>query len=228
MAAPADSKTDAVVSVQAPQTLPPDELANCITHGIGLLLSALGALALVVLVAIHGSARHVVTCVIYASTLVLMYTASTLYHGVRVPRAKRVLRIVDHSAIYLLIAGTYTPFALVEIGGGWGWTLFGLAWGLTVAGITWKAFFTHRFAVVSGILYVMMGWMVVIAIRPLLQRVPAGAIAWLLAGGIAYTAGLVFFAGKRIQHHHAIWHVFVLAGSICHYIAVLRYVVPRH
>ena len=214
--------------MQPPESIHYDELANSITHGIGLLLATAGVLVLIVLASLHGSARHIVTCSIYGSTLVFMYAASTLYHSVQMPRAKHVLRIVDHSAIYLLIAGTYTPFTLVQIRGGWGWTLFGLVWGLTVVGIAWKALFIRRFAVVSGIIYVLMGWMVVIAVKPLLQHVPLGAIAWLIAGGLAYTAGLVFFAGKRIPHHHAIWHVFVLVGSICHYIAVLLYVVPRH
>jgi hemolysin III len=157
-----------------------------------------------------------------------MYAASTVYHSVQHPRMKHVLRVIDHSAIYLLIAGTYTPFTLVTLRGGWGWTLFGIVWGLSVVGIVWKAIFIRRFAIVSGVIYVLMGWMVVIAAKPLMQRVPPGAVAWLVAGGIAYTAGLVFFASKRIPHHHAIWHVFVLVGSICHYIAVLLYVVPRH
>lgn len=205
-----------------------DELANTVTHGFGLLLATLGTVVLVVLVSLHGSARHIVTCSIYSGTLVFMYAASTAYHSVDGVRLKHVLRIIDHSAIYLLIAGTYTPFTLVTIRGGWGWTLFGLVWGLTVVGIVWKAIFIRRFAIVSGVIYVVMGWMVVIAAKPLLERVPPGALAWLVAGGIAYTAGLVFFASKRIPHHHAIWHVFVLAGSICHYIAVLFYVVPRH
>jgi hemolysin III len=214
--------------VQDSESLHYDELANSITHGVGLLLATVGVLALIVLASLHGSTRHIVTCSIYGSTLVFMYAASTLYHSVQLPRAKHVLRIIDHSAIYLLIAGTYTPFTLVQIRGGWGWTLFGLVWGLTVVGIAWKALFIRRFAIVSGIIYVLMGWMVVIAAKPLLQRVPPGAIAWLVAGGVAYTAGLVFFASKRIPHHHAIWHVFVLVGSICHYVAVLLYVVPRH
>jgi hemolysin III len=205
-----------------------EELANSITHGVGLLLATAGMVVLVVLTWLHGTSRHIVTCSIYSATLVFMYAASTVYHSVRGPRLKHVLRIIDHSAIYLLIAGTYTPFTLVTIRGGWGWSLFGIVWGLTVVGIVWKAIFIRRFAIVSGVIYVLMGWMVVIAAKPLLERVPPGAIAWLVAGGVAYTAGLVFFASKRIPHHHAIWHVFVLAGSICHYIAVLLYVVPRH
>jgi len=206
---------------------PYDELANSITHGVGLLLATAGMVVLVVLACLHGTARHIVTCSIYGSTLVFMYAASTVYHSVRGPRVKHVLRIIDHSAIYLLIAGTYTPFTLVQLRGGWGWTLFGLVWGLTVVGIAWKAIFIRRFAIVGVVIYVLMGWMVVIATKPLLERVPPGAIAWLFAGGIAYTGGIIFFASKRIPHHHAIWHVFVLIGSVCHYIAVLLYVVPR-
>jgi len=204
-----------------------EELANSITHGIGLLLATAGMVVLVVLASLRGTARHIVTCSIYGSTLVFMYAASTIYHSVRGPRVKHVLRIIDHSAIYLLIAGTYTPFTLVQLGGGWGWTLFGLVWGLTVVGIAWKAIFIRRFAIVGVVIYILMGWMVVIAAKPLLERVPPGAIAWLFAGGIAYTGGIIFFASKRIPHHHAIWHVFVLIGSVCHYIAVLLYVVPR-
>lgn len=206
---------------------PYDELANSITHGIGLLLATAGMAVLVVLASLHGTARHIVTCSIYGSTLVFMYAASTVYHSVRGPRVKHVLRIIDHSAIYLLIAGTYTPFTLVQLRGGWGWTLFGLVWGLAVVGIAWKAIFIRRFAIVGVVIYVLMGWMVVIATKPLLARVPPGAIAWLFSGGIAYTGGIIFFASKRIPHHHAIWHVFVLIGSMCHYIAVLLYVVPR-
>ncbi len=205
-----------------------DELANTITHGFGLVLATAGTVVLMVLASSHGTARHIVTCSIYSGTLVFMYAASTAYHSADGIRLKHVLRIIDHSAIYLLIAGTYTPFTLVTIRGGWGWTLFGLVWGLTVVGIVWKAIFIRRFAVVSGVIYVLMGWMVVIAAKPLLERVPPGAIEWLVAGGVAYTFGLIFFAGKRIPHHHAIWHVFVLVGSVCHYIAVLFYVVPRH
>ena len=205
-----------------------EEVANAVTHGFGLLLATVGMVVLVVLAATRGSARHIVTCSVYGSTLVFMYAASTIYHGIHAPKAKHVLRVIDHSAIYLLIAGTYTPFALVTIRGGWGWTLFGLVWGLTLVGIVWKAIFIRRFPIVSGVIYVLMGWMIVIAAKPLLQRVPPGAIAWLFAGGLAYTAGLIFFANKRIRHHHAIWHVFVLIGSVCHYIAVLLYVVPRH
>jgi hemolysin III len=203
-----------------------EEFANCVTHGVGLALSLAGLVVLVALAAIRGTAWHVVSCAVYGSTLVILYTASTLYHSIRSARAKRVLRIVDHAAIYLLIAGTYTPFTLVNLRGGLGWTLFGLVWGLAVTGVVFKVFLTGRFAIASTIVYLSMGWLVVIAWKPVLAAVPGGGIAWLLAGGLAYTAGVIFFAVEKIPFNHAIWHLFVLGGSICHYFAVLFYVLP--
>ena len=203
-----------------------EEFANCVTHGVGLALSLAGLVVLVVLAAIRGTAWHIVTCSVYGATLVLLYTASTLYHGARTPRARHVLRILDHGAIYLLIAGTYTPFTLVNLRGGLGWTLFGLVWGLALAGILFKVFFVDRFPISSTLVYLSMGWLVVIAWKPVLALVPGGGIVWLLAGGIAYTVGVLFFAAPRLRFHHAIWHVCVLAGSICHYVAVLLYVLP--
>jgi hemolysin III len=139
---------------------------------------------------------------------------------------KRILKIVDHSAIYLLIAGTYTPFTLVILRGAWGWSLFGVVWGLALLGILWKIWFVDRFTVVSTTVYLMMGWLAVIAVKPLFALVPAGGIALILAGGICYTIGVGFFAWRRLPFHHAVWHLFVLAGSTCHYIAVLLYVLP--
>ena len=204
-----------------------EEIANSITHGVGLLLATAGMVVLVVLAALKGDAWHIVSCSVYGSTLVFMYAASTVYHSVQHPRWKHALRIIDHSAIYLLIAGTYTPFTLVNMRGGWGWSLFGVAWGLCLFGIVWKALFIRRFQIIGVLTYVAMGWMVIVATKPLFERVPAGGIALLLAGGVAYTAGLFFFAHKRIPHHHAIWHVFVMIGSVCHYVAVLLYVLPR-
>jgi hemolysin III len=204
-----------------------EELANGITHGIGLALSLVGLVILVTLSVLNGSAWHVAGCTTFGVTLVMLYAASTLYHSLRTPRFKRVLKILDHAAIYLLIAGTYTPFTLVNLRGFWGWTLFGLVWSMSAFGILWKLFHVDRFQIVSTILYLAMGWVAVIAIKPLLAAVPTAGILWLLAGGLFYTVGVLFFAWKRIPYNHAIWHVFVMAGSICHYFAVLFYVLPR-
>jgi hemolysin III len=203
-----------------------EEIANAITHGIGLLLSIAGFVVLLVLVALRGSAWHIVACSIYGATLICLYTASTLYHAVISPRVKRALRIFDHSAIYLLIAGTYTPFLLVSLRGPWGWSLFGVIWGLALAGVLFKFWFVERFAILSTAVYIAMGWLVVIAAKPVISHLPLTAIIWLLAGGLAYTGGVIFFAAKRIPYSHAIWHLFVLAGSICHYFAVLSTVIP--
>ena len=203
-----------------------EEIANAITHGIGLLLSIAGFVVLLVLAALRGTAWHIVACSIYGATLICLYTASTLYHAVISPRVKRALRIFDHSAIYLLIAGTYTPFLLVSLRGPWGWSLFGVIWGLALVGVLFKFWFVERFAILSTAVYIAMGWLVVIAAKPVITHLPLTAIIWLLAGGLAYTRGVIFFAAKRIPYSHAIWHLFVLAGSICHYFAVLSTVIP--
>ena len=203
-----------------------EEFASTVTHGVGLAMSLTGLVVLVVLAALKGTAWHIVSCAIYGATLVLLYTASTLYHAVRSPRAKHVLRILDHGAIYLLIAGTYTPFTLVTLRGGLGWTLFGLVWGLALVGILFKVFHVGRFPIVSMLVYLSMGWLVVIAWKPVLRTIPGGGIAWLVAGGLAYTAGILFYASHKLPFNHAIWHLFVLGGSVCHYVAVLLYVLP--
>ena len=203
-----------------------EELANGITHGIGLALSVVGLIVLVVLSILRGNAWHIAGCTTFGVTLVLLYAASTMYHSSRSPRFKRILKILDHTAIYLLIAGTYTPFTLVNLRGFWGWTLFGLVWGLSVFGILWKLFHVDRFQIVSTLVYVAMGWLVLIAIKPVMSAVPLSGMAWLFAGGLFYTVGVLFFAWKRVPYNHAIWHVFVMAGSICHYFAVMFYVLP--
>jgi hemolysin III len=204
-----------------------EEIANSVTHGVGFGLSVAGFVALVALTATRGTAVHIVSCAVFGAALMAVYLSSALYHGSRTPRARHVLKVVDHCAIYLLIAGTYTPFTLVTMQGGWGWTLFGVVWGLAACGIVFKVFLVHRFKLASTIFYVLMGWLVVIAIEPLAAVVPGGAIAWLLAGGLAYTAGTAFYLWKRLPYGHAVWHLFVLAGSLCHYFAVLFYVVPK-
>jgi hemolysin III len=204
-----------------------EELANTVTHGIGLLLSITGLVILIVLAAMRGNALRIAGCAVYGATLVCLYAASTLYHGISASRWKRALKIFDHSAIYLLIAGTYTPFLLVNLRGTWGWSLFGVIWGLALGGILFKLWFVDHFQVLSTTVYLLMGWLAVIAARPLILLVPASGLVWLAAGGLLYTAGVVFFAWKRIPYHHVIWHVFVLAGSTCHYFAVLYSVVLR-
>lgn len=202
-----------------------EELANTITHGIGLALSIAGFVVLLVLAAVRGSPRHIVSCAVYGATLVCLYAASTLYHGIPSPRRKRALRIFDHCAIYLLIAGTYTPFLLVNLRGGWGWSLLGIVWGFAMAGIVFKFGFVDHFPFLSTVIYLLMGWLAVIALKPLLAAVPASGLLWLLAGGLLYTLGVVFYAWKRLPYNHVIWHLFVLAGSTCHYVAVLYSVV---
>ncbi len=202
------------------------ELANSVTHGLGAVLSVLALVLLVVLAALHGTARHVVGSAIFGATLVLLYTMSTLYHALRNPRAKRVFKILDHSAIYLLIAGTYTPFCLATLRGGWGWSLFGVVWGLAAAGVAFKTVFTGRFELLSTAVYLAMGWMVMVAAVPLWRALPAPGLAWLMAGGACYTLGVAFYAWRRLRFHHAVWHLFVLGGSLCHVVAVLGSVIP--
>jgi hemolysin III len=203
-----------------------EEIANSVSHGAGALLAVGGLVVLTVLAALRGDVWHIVSCSVFGAALVLLYTTSTLYHGVRNPRAKAVLRTLDHSAIFILIAGTYTPFALVSLRGPWGWALFGVIWGLAVLGIVLQMGILGRGTVMSVLLYVAMGWVVVVAIKPLLAAVAPGGITLLLIGGIAYTAGTAFYLWRRIPYHHAVWHGFVVLGSACHFFAILFYVIP--
>jgi hemolysin III len=205
-----------------------EEIANTVTHGIGLLLSIAGFVVLLVLAILRGTAWHIVACSIYGATLICLYSASTLYHAVVSPRLKRALKIFDHSAIYLFIAGTYTPFLLLNLRGPWGWSLLAVIWGLALAGILSKFWFVDHSEHLSTAVYVLMGWLVLIATKPVLAHVPSTTLLWLLAGGLFYSAGVIFYAWKRLPYSHAVWHVFVLAGSTCHYFAVLRSVLaPR-
>ena len=201
-----------------------EEIANSVTHGLGLLASIVGAVVLISLAAQRGEGWHVVSAAVYGATLVSLYAASTLYHALKGTKARDVLRLLDHCAIYLLIAGTYTPITLVSLRGGWGWTLFGAVWALAVAGIFFKVFATGRFGYLSTVAYVLMGWICIIALKPILLLLSPGAIALLLAGGLAYTAGTLFYAWERVPYSHAVWHLFVIAGSICHYLAIALYV----
>ncbi len=199
-----------------------EEIANSVSHGVGFAL-AVAAIPILVIAAVPHGARAVVGVTVFASTAALLYLASTLYHAISHPGAKRVLRVFDHSAIYLLIAGTYTPFTLNVLRGAWGWSLFGAIWGLAVIGVVIKS--TRGFGVrgLSTALYLAMGWLVIVAIRPLVTHVPAWGIFWLVAGGVAYTAGTVFYSAKRMRYAHFAWHLCVLAGTACHFAAVLRY-----
>ncbi len=200
-----------------------EELANALTHGTGLAASLVGLPTLVLVAVNGGGARQIVACSVFAATLVILYAASTLYHALPPSRAKRVLRVVDHSAIYLLIAGSYTPFTLGVLSGAWGWTLFGVIWGLAAFGILYKTLLGFRFPRLSILLYVGMGWLAVLAIGPLTEALPAGGLVWLIAGGLCYTVGVPFYLRDRLRYRHAVWHLFVLAGSACHYAAVLQY-----
>jgi hemolysin III len=202
-----------------------DILANAITHGIGAAFAVAGAVYLIAASA-RGTPWLIVSCSVFSTTLVLVYLCSTLYHSLVRTGARHVFQVLDHSAIYLLIAGTYTPFTLVSLHGPVGWVLFGVVWTLAVAGVIFKSLAVGRFAVASALVYLFQGWFIVFAARPLLHAIGWHGIAWLGAGGLAYTLGIVFFALDRLRYFHAAWHVFVLAGSVAHYFAILFYVVP--
>ena len=201
-----------------------EEIANSISHGMGLVAALAGTPFLIMHAARYGDAAFIVGTSVFSATMVILYLASTLYHALPIGRAKRVFRVIEHSAIFLLIAGTYTPFTLGVLRGAWGWTLFGVVWGLAVAGVALKVFDKASHPILSTGLYLLMGWVVVIAVDPLFARVPAAGLLWLLAGGLFYTAGVVFFAtDSRLKYGHLIWHLFVIAGTVCHYFAVFWY-----
>jgi len=203
-----------------------EEIASSITHGIGAVLSLAGAAWLIIYAALYGNAWHIVSVSVFGFSLIVLFTMSTLYHSFQKPRVKKIFRILDHASIFILIAGTYTPFTLVSLRGEWGWTLFGIVWGLAVAGIISKVFLIEKWPALSTAIYIAMGWLIVIATRPLLAAIPTGGLVFLLAGGLCYTAGTVFYVVKRIPYHHMIWHLFVLAGSLCHFFAVMMYIIP--
>lgn len=202
-----------------------DILANAITHGIGAVLAIAGAIYLIA-ASSHGTPWLIVSCSVFSTTLILVYLCSTLYHSLVRSGARHVFQVLDHSAIYLLIAGTYTPFTLISLRGPVGWALFGVEWTLAVAGVIFKSLAVGRLAVASALVYLFQGWFIVFAARPLLHAIGWHGIAWLGAGGLAYTLGVVFFALDRLRYFHATWHLFVLAGSVAHYFAILFYVVP--
>jgi hemolysin III len=203
-----------------------EEIAHAITHGIGLLLSIAALVMLVVFASLRGNAWHIVSVSIYGSTLILLYAASTVYHALPSSRAKGVWRHLDHAAIYLLIAGTYTPFALVNLRGGWGWSLFGVVWGLAVLGVVFETVATKRLRMLSLVLYLGLGWLGAIAVKPVLSAVATGGVILMVLGGLAYTGGVVFYRWRKLPYNHAVWHVFVLVGSACHFFAILFYVIP--
>ena len=203
-----------------------EELANRLTHIAAAILSLFGLVVLLLEASHTGDPYRIVSSAVFCSSLSVFYVISSVYHTVRSPKTRYVFRILDHAGIYVVIAGSYTPFALVSLREGSGWTIFGLVWGFAAAGVVFKAFMTHRLAFLAPVFYIALGWMIVIDLEGLLTMVPLKGVLWLLAGGLFYTGGIVFYAIDRIPYNHAIWHVFVIAGSLCHYLSVLWYVVP--
>lgn len=210
-----------------PDYTPGEELANRLTHGLGLLLSVIGLGLLVAASVSRGDSWQLVSTAIFGTTLVLLYTTSTLYHSFRSDRVRLLLQKFDHAAIFLLIAGTYTPFVLVTLRGPWGWGLFGVVWVLAILGVIMKFWLAGRYRRASTLIYVMMGWLVIIALKPLMVALPSGGLWLLFSGGLCYTGGTVFYLWKRLPYHHSVWHLFVLGGSICHWVAVYLYVATR-
>jgi len=201
------------------------ERFNSISHLVGAVLAVAGMVTLVTMGALDGDAYKVVSFSVYGSMLLVLYTISTLYHSIRHPRVKAILQKCDYAAIYLLIAGSYTPFTLVTLRGPWGWSLFGVSWGLAAVGIAQELTLGRRTRSVSMVLYVLMGWLALVAVRPLVEALPPAGLAWLVSGGIIYSAGIYFFINdERIRHGHGIWHLFVLAGSLCQFVSVAAYV----
>lgn len=203
-----------------------EEILNAVTHGIGTLFAVIALSILTAAAYIEGGVWHLVSFIIYGISLVLLYLASTLYHSFTNEKAKCVLKFFDHAAIFLLIAGTYTPFALVPLHGAVGWTIFGIVWGLALVGITLKIFFVKKYKVLSTICYLGMGWFAVVMIKPLLATIDIGGLYWLLIGGLLYSIGSIFYLARRLPYHHAVWHLFVLAGSAAHFVAIFKYILP--
>ncbi|MFA5683634.1 MAG: hemolysin III family protein [Lysobacteraceae bacterium] len=201
------------------------ELANALTHGVGAAAALAGGAVLITLAALFGDGWQLAGSIVFGVTLLLLYTASTLYHAIQHPVAKGRLKVFDHCAIYLLIAGTYTPFTLISLRGPWGWSLFAAIWTLALAGVIFKLFYTGRFKRLSTAIYIAMGWLVIVAAKPMLASLDGWTLGWLLAGGLSYTLGTYFYHRESIRYSHAIWHMFVIGGSVCHFIAVAAQVV---
>jgi hemolysin III len=205
---------------------PIEEKINTISHAIGFILSIVALVLLVTHANLHGNVWHIVSFSIFGASLIILYAASTLYHSAKKSKLRNRLKIIDHASIYVLIAGTYTPFTLVTLKGTIGWVIFGTSWGLALTGIILKLFFTGRYNLISTIMYVLMGWVIVFVIKPLINNLPLEGLLWLFAGGISYTIGAILYSIKKIKFNHAIFHMFVLMGSFCHFMSVFFYVSP--
>ena len=203
-----------------------EELANRLTHTLAAAISLVGFVFMVTAASRTGDPYRIVSSVIFCGSLTIFYIISTLYHTIRSPKSRYVFRVLDHAGIYLVIAGTYTPFTLVSLRESSGWVLFGVVWGLAIAGAIFKSFMTHRLAFLAPVFYIALGWLIVVDLEGLLSLVPIKGVLWLVAGGLFYTVGIIFYAIDRIPYNHAVWHVFVIAGSLCHYFSILWYVVP--
>jgi len=208
------------------QYSPAEEKINIISHAIGFVLSIVALVLLVTHASMHGDVWHIVSFSIFGASLIILYAASTFYHSAKKPELRKRLKIIDHASIYVLVAGSYTPFTLVTLKGTLGWVIFGISWGLALTGIILKLFFTGKYNLISTSMYVIMGWVIVIAIKPLINNLPSDGFLWLLAGGISYTLGAILYSIKKIKFNHAIFHIFVLTGSFCHFISVFFYVLP--
>jgi len=204
-----------------------EEKINIITHAIGLLLSIAALVLLIIHASSNGSARHIVSFTIFGASMILLYSASTLYHYSQTPNIRRKLNILDHASIYVLIAGTYTPFTLVTLKGALGWTIFGITWGIALVGVFFKLFYTGKYDKISTIAYVAMGWIIIFAVKPLIENLPLNGLYWLLAGGVFYTIGAVLYSIKNIKYNHAIFHIFVLLGSFSNFMAIYFYVLKH-
>ena len=205
---------------------PLEEKINVASHALGLVLSIVALVLLLIRASVHGNAWHIVSFGIFGLSLVFLYAASTLYHSAKKPESRNRLRIIDHASIYVLIAGTYTPFTLVTLNGPTGWVIFGISWGLAISGIILKLFFTGKYPRVSTLMYVLMGWIIVFAIKPLIENLSSEGLFWIIAGGVAYTTGAVLYSIKKIKFNHAIFHAFVLIGSFSHFMSVFFHVLP--
>ncbi|AXI10380.1 hemolysin D [Oceanobacillus zhaokaii] len=203
-----------------------EEIANAVTHGIGALFSIVGLVVLIVAATMNGTAWHIVSFTIFGTTMVILYISSTLVHALPQGKAKDLFEIFDHSSIYLFIAGTYTPFIFHVIQGTLGWTMFGIVWGIAVGGVVFKAFFTKKFLHTSTLLYVLMGWIVVLGWRQIIENLAPNGVVLLVVGGLFYTFGAIFYVWRGFRYHHLVWHLFVLIGTICHYFCVLLYLLP--
>jgi len=205
---------------------PIEEKINIISHAIGFMLSIVALVLLITHANLHGDVWHIVSFSIFGASLIILYAASTFYHSAKKSELRNRLEIIDHASIYVLIAGTYTPFALVTLNGTTGWVIFGTSWGLALTGIILKLFFTGKYNLILTIMYVLMGWVILFAIKPLINNLPLGGLLWLFAGGISYTIGAILYSIKKIKFNHAIFHIFVLIGSFCHFMSVFFYVLP--